>query len=105
MLAASPLSMKVVTGGVPASEWRSWQAILATGMQRLVEHTGEQARWEEFRAALLEELQRPDLFSYCTLILVRGTVPADWAAAERPSWHPPERSLSSGEGPDHRGST
>jgi ubiquinone/menaquinone biosynthesis C-methylase UbiE len=65
----------VYVGGVPAEEMGNWRANLVAGTQHLVEHTGERARWERFREAMLEEIQRPDVFYYCTLILVRGTAP------------------------------
>jgi ubiquinone/menaquinone biosynthesis C-methylase UbiE len=69
------LPYQVYTGGVPAEEMGNWRANLRAGIRRLVEHTGERARWERFHEAMLEEIQRPDVFYYCTLILVRGTVP------------------------------
>ncbi len=69
------LPYQMITGGVPANELEHWRTLLGQWTQRLVAHTGERARWAHFRATLLEELQRPDLFYYCNLILVRGTVP------------------------------
>jgi hypothetical protein len=77
------LPYQVVTGGVPAGAMAHWRAQLELGTQCLVAHTGEQARWERFRDALLEEIQRPDLFTYSTLILVRGTVPESRGAELR----------------------
>jgi hypothetical protein len=69
------LPYQVYVGGVPAEEMGNWRANLVACTQHLVEQTGERARWERFREAMLEEIQRPDVFYYCTLILVRGTVP------------------------------
>lgn len=77
------LPYQVYTGGIPAEAIGNWRAKLVAGTQHLVAHTGERARWEQFRDALLEEIHRPDLFYYCTLILVRGTVPFQDAPSSR----------------------
>src|SRR5262249_45483138 len=77
------LPYQLVAGGVAAGELAAWRTTLEQGTQRLVAHASERTRWEQFRAALLAELQRPDLFYYSTLILVRGTVPAPQAGPGR----------------------
>lgn len=63
-------------GGVPAQALENWRGQLEVGAQRLAQQTGDGARWEQFPERLLTEFQRPDLFYYCTLILVRGTAPS-----------------------------
>lgn len=66
---------QVYAGGVPARDWSNWQTKIATAAQVLVRRTGERARWERLRDQLFAQMQRPDFFYCCTIIVVSGRVP------------------------------
>ncbi len=70
------LPYQVYAGALPEGARLNWREKLATSTQRLIERTGDRARWERFRDDYLALLERPDTFYYCTLILVHGTVPS-----------------------------
>jgi ubiquinone/menaquinone biosynthesis C-methylase UbiE len=62
-------------GGLPERDLMNWRAKLHTATDYLIEHVGDQERWERLRHDLLAQLSRPDLFYYCSLIIVWGKVP------------------------------
>jgi len=66
---------QVYSGGVPEQEWPNWVSKVTTSAAVLVERTGDRGRWEEFRDEFLAHIRRPDVFYYCTLLVVRGRVP------------------------------
>jgi ubiquinone/menaquinone biosynthesis C-methylase UbiE len=76
----SDISVRVVpyqvyAGGLSGREFANWREKLTTAKNYLIERTGDQERWERLCDALLAQLRRPDNFYYCSLLIVRGTVP------------------------------
>lgn len=67
---------QVYAGGLPERDFTNWREKLTIAKEFLIEHTGERARWERSYDAFLTQLGRADIFYYCSLIIVRGTVPA-----------------------------
>ena len=70
----SAIPYQVYAGGVPAKELSNWTAKLTTVAALLGERTGDPERWSRFRDDFLSHVQRPEVFYYCTLLLVRGRV-------------------------------
>jgi ubiquinone/menaquinone biosynthesis C-methylase UbiE len=68
---------QVYAGGLPGRDFANWRAKLTTAKEFLIEHTGERERWERSYGAFLAQLGRADVFYYCSLIIVRGTVPSE----------------------------
>jgi ubiquinone/menaquinone biosynthesis C-methylase UbiE len=67
---------QVYAGGLTERDLKNWREKLRTATDYLIGQTGDQERWERLRHELLAQLCRPDLFYYCSLILVWGKVPA-----------------------------
>ena len=67
---------RVYAGGLPERDRMHWREKLSTVADYLIEHTGDRDRWQQVCDGFLAQLRRPDLFYYCSLITVRGTVPA-----------------------------
>jgi ubiquinone/menaquinone biosynthesis C-methylase UbiE len=67
---------QVYAGGLPERDFANWREKLTTVKEYLIEHTGERERWERSCDAFLAQLGRADIFYHCSLIIVRGTVPA-----------------------------
>jgi ubiquinone/menaquinone biosynthesis C-methylase UbiE len=67
---------QVYAGGLPERDLMHWRETLRTVADYLIEHTGDRERWQQVCDGFLAQLRRPDLFYYCSLITVRGTVPA-----------------------------
>jgi hypothetical protein len=74
-LAVDVVPYQVYAGGLPERDLQNWRMKVTTTVDVLIQRTGDRAHWEQFREGLLSQMQRPDLFYYCTLILVRGQVP------------------------------
>jgi ubiquinone/menaquinone biosynthesis C-methylase UbiE len=70
----SVVSHQVYTGGLHERDLVYWREKLSTARDYLIEHTGDRKRWQRLYNGLLAELRRPDLFYYCSLIIVRGSV-------------------------------
>jgi len=66
---------QVCAGRISPRDIRNWHEKLATAAAFLAKHSGDVERWTGVRDLLLAQIQRPDSFYYCTLIVVRGTVP------------------------------
>ena len=62
-------------GGLSERDFINWREKLGTGKDYLIQHTGDRELWERLYEELLTQIRRPDVFYYCSLITVRGTVP------------------------------
>ena len=62
-------------GSLPERDLANWQEKFTTITNYLGERTGEREKWEQAGRMLMAEIQRPDIFYYCSLIIVCGTVP------------------------------
>jgi ubiquinone/menaquinone biosynthesis C-methylase UbiE len=68
---------QVYAGGMPERDLLNWQEKFATGAEQLARLTGDVERWARFRDRMLSYIEQAEMFYYCTLIIVRGTVPTD----------------------------
>jgi ubiquinone/menaquinone biosynthesis C-methylase UbiE len=74
-IAVHTLPYQVYRGGVPVRDLPNWRAKVVNASAFLGKRTGDRARWDRFRDAFLSQILRPDVFYYCTLILVQGRTP------------------------------
>jgi ubiquinone/menaquinone biosynthesis C-methylase UbiE len=66
---------QVYSGKLRTPDMANWRLKIETAAAHLIESTGDRLRWTRFRDRLITRLGAPDLFYYCTMIQVRGTVP------------------------------
>ena len=65
---------QVYAGRLGESDMANWRTKFETTAALLIRRTGARKRWTRFCERLIEQLQSPDLFYYCTMIQVRGIV-------------------------------
>ncbi len=65
---------QVYAGRLGEGDLANWRTKIETTMALLIQRTGARRRWTRFCERFVEQLQRPDLFYYCTMIQVRGIV-------------------------------
>jgi len=74
---------QVYAGPLGESEFANWRTKFETTKDLLIRKTGARKRWTRFCERFIEQLQSPDLFYYCTMIQVCGTVPESKRRATR----------------------
>jgi len=73
-LAVRVTPYQVYAGRLTKEELANWDIKLDTTATLLISQTGQKARWGRLRDQLIKRLREPDLFYFCTLIQVRGSV-------------------------------